>query len=85
MKAVQGICLDKELLEAARKAAKQDGRSLSNYIQILVRNDLRKDEADSVLDGLSEAYSTDELRNILEKRTREKASLEGQTAGGVEP
>jgi hypothetical protein len=73
MKAVQGICLDKELLEAARNAAKQDGRSLSNYIQNLVRNDLQKDESQTVLDGLAEAYSIDELRGILSQRTADQA------------
>lgn len=42
--AIQGISFDPGLLAAAKERAREDGRSLSGYVSLLVRRDLRSTE-----------------------------------------
>jgi hypothetical protein len=76
------ISLSPELFSAAQHYAASEGRTFSGLIAILIRDHLvahnalptsTDAERQTVLDGLAEAYSIDELRGILSQRTVDQA------------
>jgi hypothetical protein len=62
--------LDPEVLKAARRKAVSDNRTLTNYIETLVRRDLQKGSAETALEVIAPA----DIRNSV------AVAMPGETA-----